>query len=1309
MLLKLVTPRMLSAAKNFTRHSRHKTSVILTLVGLVGFSFSMRAQNSSNQGDTQSMVDPIVQRNVGDWAFEQRGVADDWSHRYLVFSNPGTEQRSIESGNYEHWLKAVNDPRFILQQIKRGGGAKALEGPTVSTPKEEMSEHGMPIRWPGPVRISPPWTRSALKKDWNVPIGGVAASGTGTLSSNSATGTSTVTIDGQTLTASAPTAASATGTFTGAPAAGQGVTITNGANALSLTTNATTATATGTVSAPPTSATAPTITITNSAGSAANTLSLTTNATAATATGTFSGSGPTAGQTITINTGSNTLTLTFASNAATPGTGTITVSNTIGAANGDTLTIGNVTYTFEESTSAFAGSQFTGSQYYCQNTTSPCVWWGTTAANTAQAIYAAITNNPAACPSVAGANGGNSVWQYGCYSYITSPNASVTATVTTTTTPKNTGVVSVINTSGSSAPFLTSSTQGAFTLSSSTGSIPGVTNSCTSATTGTLNLSSTPGTEASYLAAAINTCAASYPAVGVTATATAGGTVTVTDTVEGSAATLALGENASNFTWGSVTPGYNGSNGCTSATTGTFATGSTTAIVASNIAAAINSCNAAYPAAGVTANYLAGTNTFTVSSPYAGPFLTESGSNLSSLFSWGTVVAGTAGSNTCPSSTSGTFAASNSTTTLASNLATAINACPTAAGITATASGAAVTVTARTTGSSGNNIATADSLSNFSWTGTTLAGGSDGITSGTTFAYWSGAAAASTTQLAANIAQAINANTTLNAVVSAASFGNQVVVAALTPGTTGNAYGTTSNLAGLSFGGGTLSGGVNGATVQPNMAPAKYSFNSASASCSDFVVYPTGTAGATGGASIAAFNNLYVGTGACTASLPSAYWGYNTGGMVTTSPVLSLDGTQVAFIQVSGTTASLVLLKWAPNTGTLNLPVTLTTQTASAYRNCTAPCMLTLPFNGSHTDTFSSPYYDYVGDAVYVGDDSGYLHKFTGAFKGTPAEVTATWPVSLGKQLSSPVLDPIAGYVIVGDFGGILHSVTASTGTIHGTTVSVGDAIADAPLVDSSSGTAYVFVTTCTNAACPGNPNAMFELPTNFTSLTAPTAAAFQPFGTGGTGYYLFAGTFDNVYYSSSTFTGNMYVVGNTGSAGGGTLYRIPIVNSVPAPPVPAVTGINSTLRPFPSPVTEFCNNGASACTASTTQTTAGTDYVFFSVNRGTVSGCTNATGNGCILAYNVTNNAAGNAIPTLAGTGLNVTAPGTNGCWATGGIVIDNSVPTGTLAGTSQIYFIGLGSNAAGGPTLGTQTSSNCTAGTAGTIAATQAQQSNP
>ncbi len=1268
-----------------------KVALFLGVVGFFGLGSSLRAQNAPSPEAETSMADPVVQRNIEDWVIQGRGVPDDWTHHHLVFSDPGTEKQAIENGTFERWLEVSKEPRFTLSQVKRSRGAKALLGQDVSADVAPDRRIGVPVR---PV-VRP---EATVRKDWNVPIGGVAASGTGTVTTNSAVGTSTVTVDGQVLTASAPTTASATGTFTGLPGASQVVTITNGSNALSLTTSATTATAIGTVSAAPTSTVAPTITLTNSAGSSANTLTLTNNGTGATATGTFSSTGPANGQTITIQAGSNTLTLSLSASAGTPGTGTITVSNSIGSANGDTVTIGNVVYTFEESTSAFSGSQFTGSQYYCQNTTSPCVWWGTTATNQAQALYAAIVNDPTQCPTVADGLYGN--WQYGCYSYITAPNPTVTATYVYPA-----AVISLINISGVSAPFLTTSTQTAFTLTATGGTIPSGPNACTSSTAGAVSPNSTPATMASYLAAAINSCENSYPAVGLTASVN-GGAVTITDTTPGSDATnFILGGTASNFAWGSVTAGSVGTNGCTSATTGTFATGNTTAAVASNIAAAINSCNSSYPAVGVVANYTSGNSTFAVSNPAPGPFLTESGSNLSGLFSWGTVVTGTAGTNTCTSSTSGTFAASNSTTTLASNLAAAIAACPAAAGVTATSSGSAVTITARTTGSSGNSIAIAEGLSNFTWSGSTLSGGIDGTTTGTTFAYWSGAAAASTAQLAANLATAINANSTLNTVVSATSSGSVVTVAALTPGTAGNSYNTqVSNFAGFAWAGGNLTGGVAGATVEPNMSPAKYSFSTTMASCSDFVVYPTGTAGATGGASIAAFSNLY--TGGCTGTVPSAYWAYNTGGMATTSPVLSLDGTQVVFVQVSGgNTASLVLLKWAANTGTLTMPVTLTSQTASAYQSCTAPCMLTLPFNGNHTDTFSAPFYDYLGDIVYVGDDSGYLHKFTGVLNGTPAEVTTTWPVRLSttSKLSSPVYDGTA-YVIVGDFGGILHSVTAATGAIHGTTVSVGDVIADAPLVDGNAGKVYAFVTTG-NATYQHNHNAVFELPTNFTSISNPTAAVFEPLGTGATGYYLYAGTFDNVYYSSAAHTGNLYAVGNTGTAGGATLYRIPVTASVMGTPVSAVTGLNSTLNPFPSPVTEFCNNGASACTANTTQTTAGTDYIFFSVNRGAVSGCTNATGNGCILSYNVTNPSA----IALSGTGLNVTTPGTNGCWATGGIVVDNSVPTGTLAGASQTYFIGLGSNAAGGPTLGTKTSTNCTAGTAGTIAATQTSQSNP
>ena len=99
-------------------------------------------------------------------------------------------------------------------------------------------------------------------------------------------------------------------------------------------------------------------------------------------------------------------------------------------------------------------------------------------------------------------------------------------------------------------------------------------------------------------------------------------------------------------------------------------------------------------------------------------------------------------------------------------------------------------------------------------------------------------------------------------------------------------------------------------------------------------------------------------------------------------------------------------------------------------------------------------------------------------------------------------------------------------------------------------------------------------------------------------------------------------MVGNTGTAGGATLYQVPISQSaLTGASNPVATGLNSTEYPFPSPATEFCNG---ACTSNGTETTAGTDYVFFSVNRGAKTGCTNAAGNGCVLSYNINNPSRG-------------------------------------------------------------------------------------
>ena len=171
----------------------------------------------------------------------------------------------------------------------------------------------------------------------------------------------------------------------------------------------------------------------------------------------------------------------------------------------------------------------------------------------------------------------------------------------------------------------------------------------------------------------------------------------------------------------------------------------------------------------------------------------------------------------------------------------------------------------------------------------------------------------------------------------------------------------------------------------------------------------------------------------------------------------------------------------------------------------------------------------------------------------------------------------------MGDFGGVFYSVgTGYSGTtngeIHGTTGSLGDVIADAPLVDSSEGTELVFVTTNGPTRPYAGDNAVWEFVSSFTGYGSPGVVCL---GTGGTGYYLYAGDYDNVYYDSGNPAyGHLYVVGNTGATGGGTLYQVDIAYSSLTGTVNTVaSGLNSTEHPWPSPLTEFCNNGTSACT----------------------------------------------------------------------------------------------------------------------------------
>jgi hypothetical protein len=694
-------------------------------------------------------------------------------------------------------------------------------------------------------------------------------------------------------------------------------------------------------------------------------------------------------------------------------------------------------------------------------------------------------------------------------------------------------------------------------------------------------------------------------------------------------------------------------------------------------------------------------------------------------------------------------------------------------------SGSEIKLFAEILGSTGFSFSTTGTT-NFTLSNTP---GTNGTPSGTAFNYWSGNAAVSASQLATSIATAMAANSTLTGAFTITSNTTatppMITLTDKTTGTAGNSYTATSSFSGYVWGnGGTFGGGTASASVGAGQYPAKFTFYPigtpacASAADPDYVVYSTSEFGTATQASLVAYDNLY--SGYCTTgTVPSAYWAYNTGGTILTSPVLSLDGTQVAFVQNSTLgAATLALLKWkaTPATSTVSASVTsgsmnftvssgtisqadvgaqvslgtdipagdtivsVTSSTAgtlataatttgsgtmtitgetystpgvpptvaaSSYSACTAPCMTLLPFDQTviATDSFSSPYVDYATGTLYVGDDNGYLHKFTNVFTstGTPGETEGSgWPIeanTLGKALTGPVYDSsaydgttVTPQVFVADAGGFLYGFSASTGAVVGLSsqLGTGKGIVDAPLVDSSVNTVYAFVgddlnttnnkwncnsttgcegifrfsvasgATATAGGLVGAGTATCTLTSttsNATWTTGSVCGVESVLGIGETTTSLYDGAFDNTYFTGTGTTGNIWacpLIGATGAKlDSSPLSGFTATGAIQFRATDVVKPLTSANPAGCSPVTEIYN------------TTTSTDWIFLSVTtNGTQGVCSGA----CLYNFNL------NSAPTAATAGIATTG-------GSSGIIIDNVASTTTYPGASQIYYSPLGS----------------------------------
>lgn len=415
--------------------------------------------------------------------------------------------------------------------------------------------------------------------------------------------------------------------------------------------------------------------------------------------------------------------------------------------------------------------------------------------------------------------------------------------------------------------------------------------------------------------------------------------------------------------------------------------------------------------------------------------------------------------------------------------------------------------------------------------------------------------------------------------------------------------------------------------VAPAMSPAKFTFdvNAAPSCASDFVVFPVSQAPAVSRENIVAFNNLYSGAvpapGVCNrvtsasddGTAATVFWSYAInaiGGGVLTSPVLSLDGKKVAFVEsLTASVPHFHVLAWKSGDGVnpANLQSPASPKVITAF-SATAPA----PGSGTATDlafgtigdTLSSPFIDYQRDKAYVGDNQGVLVRIKDVFcTVSPAcfgvtppapSLDLTWglagSVIVGpgscagtatSRLTGPVVDGITGNVFVGCGNGRLYGFNSLGAPLATPSIAVGDGsesggIVDPPIVDGINGLVYAF-----SSSTAGRSAVVVQAKNNLSSALTATVG-------GSAAFNLHAGAFNDAYFSSSV-SGNwlLYVAAYDSSGSNPTLYGVTFNSSrAMTPGTPANALLLAISTGEYAPLTEILNGG--------------TDWLFAGVLAGT-------------------------------------------------------------------------------------------------------------
>jgi hypothetical protein len=474
--------------------------------------------------------------------------------------------------------------------------------------------------------------------------------------------------------------------------------------------------------------------------------------------------------------------------------------------------------------------------------------------------------------------------------------------------------------------------------------------------------------------------------------------------------------------------------------------------------------------------------------------------------------------------------------------------------------------------------------------------------------------------------------------------------------------------------------------VAPNMFPAKYSFDiNATPSCpGDYVVFGLNVAGATPGqANLVGVNNLYSGANPrlCAAN-PTVTWAYNgstAGGAVLTSPVISLDGKRIAYVEsAAGATVFHVLaLKATEGTAaTVAVTPTLNGSCTGTVAVPTSSCLKSVALSATSTDTLSSPWVDYQTDKAFVGTDDGKIYRISCVFAcALNTQPLVDWVFTLpvagtggaAAKPNGPVYDFPSGRLFVGDQLGELWLINASgaspslnagpvmiggggctttnppgrTGTPVPCTASGGSfGIPDSVIMDSSGASQRIFAFSG-NDGTAGASAVVAQLRMDLTGLVR-THVGLGSVGNATTNVDIHSGTFDNKYFGAAPNTGELFVCG-TGPGNtnpyhywiGFTSY--PVMNTAPTGSIarsPTAPGLAC------SPYSEIFNPNIDL---------GGNDHDLL------ISGLMGAGTNGQIITNDISSGAIAIGLS-------NVSYPG-----GVSGVVVDNVSTSGQA---SSVYF---------------------------------------